>query len=590
MRLWKFALAAVAATMLLFVLPASASAVSNVKVHSEYFNEDVSNFTAGSNTTTMVSFTLAQPLSAGATITLDGPAGMVLPSSPTGGGYQVDVPSTVTGSRPLSAVTFDNNTGVVLTMRDTWSGAIVGDRILVYLGCCGSNVQHPQIAGLKQFSAATSAEPTPVLSANYNVVPGAPAELNVTGGADQSTTVGTAFASPLTLKVTDQFGNAVSGVGVDVDLPNSAPSGLFTTPVESQEFSGTTNASGEVTTGPVQASEEAGSWVATGSTGSLSEEIPLTNEPDTPDSGSVVGGDNQTAKAGGNFAAPLQVQVNDQYDNPVPGEEVTFTAPDTGPTGSFPDDTQPLLTDSNGIAAPTTVTANGVLGAWDATATHDTLGALTFSLTNLVGDPGQIELIDGGGQSAQVNTAFADPLQIAVEDDFGNPITGADVEIEVPNSGAAGTFPGAASSASGVTGGDGIYTSPALTANGVAGSWNAQVDAGPAGSLGVPLTNTAAPVVEPPDTRAPVTTITDGPKAKIKTKKKRVKVSFSFEADEPVSGFQCRLDGELAACTSPAAYKVKKGAHVFEVRSTDEAGNTGAFAKAKFKVVKKKRK
>jgi hypothetical protein len=78
---------------------------------------------------------------------------------------------------------------------------------------------------------------------------------------------------------------------------------------------------------------------------------------------------------------------------------------------------------------------------------------------------------------------------------------------------------------------------------------------------------------EPPDT-----TITEGPKDKVKTKKKRARVSFAFVSSEPGSSFECSLDGgPFAPCTSPVTEKVKAKPkakpHEFGVRATDPAGN-----------------
>jgi hypothetical protein len=74
------------------------------------------------------------------------------------------------------------------------------------------------------------------------------------------------------------------------------------------------------------------------------------------------------------------------------------------------------------------------------------------------------------------------------------------------------------------------------------------------------------------DTTAPETTIDSGPSGTTTSPD----ATFSFSAAEPGSAFQCRLDmGAWAACTSPAAYTgLPAGAHVFEVRATDPAGNT----------------
>jgi hypothetical protein len=92
------------------------------------------------------------------------------------------------------------------------------------------------------------------------------------------------------------------------------------------------------------------------------------------------------------------------------------------------------------------------------------------------------------------------------------------------------------------------------------------------------------------DATAPQTTITAAPKPKVKTKRRKARVSLSFAANEP-GRFECSLDGAaFTACSSPQAAKVGKGKHVWAVRAIDRAGNAdGSPAQAKF-TVKRKRK
>jgi len=80
-------------------------------------------------------------------------------------------------------------------------------------------------------------------------------------------------------------------------------------------------------------------------------------------------------------------------------------------------------------------------------------------------------------------------------------------------------------------------------------------------------------IVPPPDTAAPTTTITGAQVS-------GGSASFTFAADETDVSFACALDGAAAtACTSPTAYSgLAPGNHVFAVRATDAAGNTGAAA------------
>lgn len=97
-----------------------------------------------------------------------------------------------------------------------------------------------------------------------------------------------------------------------------------------------------------------------------------------------------------------------------------------------------------------------------------------------------------------------------------------------------------------------------------------------------------------PDTEPPDTTITRGPKDKVKTKQRRVKVSFEFASSEPGSSFECSLDDEpFEPCASPVTEKVKAKrrvkSHRFLVRATDPAGNVDQTpAGDQFKVKRKR--
>jgi hypothetical protein len=73
------------------------------------------------------------------------------------------------------------------------------------------------------------------------------------------------------------------------------------------------------------------------------------------------------------------------------------------------------------------------------------------------------------------------------------------------------------------------------------------------------------------DVDPPETTITSSPAALSASPD----ASFAFISDEAGSTFECSLDGAtFASCTSPAAYTaLSDGAHTFDVRATDGAGN-----------------
>jgi streptogramin lyase len=85
------------------------------------------------------------------------------------------------------------------------------------------------------------------------------------------------------------------------------------------------------------------------------------------------------------FARPLVVTVLDPDGTPLLGETITFTVPDTGPSGTFPDGskTATALTDANGVATSPTLTANNTVGTYTATATAAFANVnASFALTN----------------------------------------------------------------------------------------------------------------------------------------------------------------------------------------------------------------
>lgn len=90
------------------------------------------------------------------------------------------------------------------------------------------------------------------------------------------------------------------------------------------------------------------------------------------------------------------------------------------------------------------------------------------------------------------------------------------------------------------------------------------------------------------DNEPPNTSITKGPKGKIK-KKNAKKVTFKFSSTEAGSTFQCKMDkGAWKLCTSPKVYRnLKRGKHNFKVRATDPSGNTDPTpAKRSFRIVR----
>ncbi len=93
------------------------------------------------------------------------------------------------------------------------------------------------------------------------------------------------------------------------------------------------------------------------------------------------------------------------------------------------------------------------------------------------------------------------------------------------------------------------------------------------------------------DTTAPQTSISGSPKAKVTSKRRRVKVKFTFKSSEPGASFDCKLDkGSFRSCKSPFRKSVGRGKHTFSVRATDAVGNVDSTpAVRRWRVIAPKR-
>jgi Bacterial Ig-like domain (group 3)/FG-GAP-like repeat/Beta-propeller repeat/Divergent InlB B-repeat domain len=182
---------------------------------------------------------------------------------------------------------------------------------------------------------------------------------------------------------------------------------------------------------------------------------------------SVVQGSPQSAVVGSVFSNRFEVHT-------TPGQTVTFSAPASGPSGTFAGSVTSVNVTANasGNAQAPVFTANSIAGAYTVTASATAYFAANFNLTNNPGPPASVgPASQSSGLSAAVGTAFGSPLQALVQDAEGNPVPNVTVTFAAPASGASATFPGGGSSATGVTNASGIATSPVPAANGTAGGY-----------------------------------------------------------------------------------------------------------------------
>jgi len=123
--------------------------------------------------------------------------------------------------------------------------------------------------------------------------------------------------------------------------------------------------------------------------------------------------------------------------------------------------------------SPTSVSNTALAwGGGDLTHTNSGNAASgTDSNVPVVQTPASISASVGAGQSTNVGTTFAQPLQATVLDGGNNPINNVTVTFTAPGTGQSGTFPGGFLTATAGTNSSGVATSPSFTANSTSGSY-----------------------------------------------------------------------------------------------------------------------
>ncbi|MDR3426923.1 Ig-like domain-containing protein [Silvimonas sp.] len=233
-----------------------------------------------------------------------------------------------------------------------------------------------------------------------------------TAGTPQSTTVSTAFATPLQATVKDGQNNPVSGVTVTFTAPASGASATFN---GAATATATTNASGVATAPALTANAQSGSYVIAASApgANVVASFNLTNNAVVGVTTNIAAtaGTPQSANTGAAFNTALQVTVTGNGGTPVSGVVVTFTAPASGASATFSGSaTATATTNTSGIATAPQLTANSTAGTFAVSAT--TPGATTpasFALTNTTAGGGGNTgaAITGSGTSAATTVSLS---------------------------------------------------------------------------------------------------------------------------------------------------------------------------------------
>jgi hypothetical protein len=255
----------------------------------------------------------------------------------------------------------------------------------------------------------TASAPGVATLANFSLtnISGTPGSITATGGSSQSAAVNTAFGTTLQATVKDASNNPLSGITVTFTAPSSGASGAFG---GSLTTTATTNGSG-VATAAVTANTIVGAYTVTASAPGVATpaNFSLTNTAGSAASITASGGTPQSATVNTTFGTTLQATVKDSFSNVVSGVVVTFTAPNSGASGTFGGSlTSTATTNASGVATAPVLTANGQAGSYAVTASAPGVAAqATFSLTNSTVVIPPVKLIQGNTFDSLINLQSA---------------------------------------------------------------------------------------------------------------------------------------------------------------------------------------
>jgi hypothetical protein len=208
--------------------------------------------------------------------------------------------------------------------------------------------------------------------------------LTLISGSGQTAQVGGQFTSQFVAQLTKD-GTPLPGVTVSFQAPGSGASGTFqsnNSPAEGQ----TTDANGNATSSVFSANTVAGAYMVSAVVEGATQPVnfSLTNTAGAAANITASSGSGQSAIVLNVFSV-LVATVTDTYGNPVSNQQVTFTAPAQGASGTFSggSNTEQDTTDANGNATSSTFMANATPGAYTVQATGGSLTPASFTLTNL---------------------------------------------------------------------------------------------------------------------------------------------------------------------------------------------------------------
>ena len=189
-----------------------------------------------------------------------------------------------------------------------------------------------------------------------------------------------------------------------------------------------------------------------------------TSVPGAPARVELLSGNNQAAPRNRPLPRPIQVQLMDRFDNPVPSAAVVFS---TAGGGSF----QPAqATSGNDGVASTTWTLGSALGGQTAQVSVQGAPAALVAQAVALPLPEALSLVAGDGQTAPAGSVVPIPPRVRVQDQDGTPVVGLTVQF------AAAEGSGTVTGGSAVTNAEGVATVGSWRLGNVAGANRLRVE------------------------------------------------------------------------------------------------------------------
>jgi adhesin/invasin len=246
---------------------------------------------------------------------------------------------------------------------------------------------------------------------------GSATQLTAVDGNNQTGTVNRQLATPLTVRLTDAYGNPTAGAAIDWTIDTGGGSLSSSSTVTGANGQASVTYKLSTTAGPntVHATLH--------SNPQLSTTFNAVGQAGTAVTLLLVSGNGQSGTSGSPLSLPLVVSARDSFSNRVSQATVNWQIVD----GAGILNPSMSTTDANGSAQA--ILTLGPSGTITVRATlAGTTSTVTFTETSVAGPAANIAIFSGNNQVApQSGDTLPEPLVVLITDSFGNPVAGAEV-------------------------------------------------------------------------------------------------------------------------------------------------------------------